>query len=299
MSTNFVSTVHEEKSVSVKVLLTRNPMVAYFLIAFAGTWLLDSPMVLGKDGLGILAFSVPLPIYVILFILGSYTGPTLAALLVTNELEGKTGVKAFIRRYGQWRVGIRWYLVLFFGYPLVYLAAALIWLRPAAIQNIIPQWSAFFTTYLPAMLIFPALITWGEEPGWRGFAQTRLQERYGALKASLVVGFLHGLWHLPIFLIVNGPVASGPFNSVQFAQNTLTIMVITLIWTWVFNNTNQSILIAVLLHASGNAVGPLMSKWISDIPQQAQYTLLGFYVVIALAVVFFSKGKLSYKPVDA
>jgi membrane protease YdiL (CAAX protease family) len=172
----------------------------------------------------------------------------------------------------------------------------MIWLGATPLQNILTQWSALLTTYLPAMLIFPALITWGEEPGWRGFAQTRLQEHSGALKASLVVGFLHGLWHLPIFLIVNGPVASGPFNLVQFAQNTLTIMIITLIWTSVFNNTNQSILIAVLLHASGNAVGPLMSIWIPEFPQQAQYTVIALYVVIALAVVVFTKGRLAYQP---
>jgi CAAX protease family protein len=174
--------------------------------------------------------------------------------------------------------------------------AAVIWLGVAPLQNILSQWFAFLTTYLPAMLIFPALITWGEEPGWRGFAQTRLQERYGALKAGLIVGFLHGLWHLPIFLIVNGPVASGPFNLIQFAQNTLTIMVITVIWTWVFNNANKSILLAVLLHASGNALGPLMSAWISDFPQQAQYIGLAFYVVSALALIFTTKGRLAYKP---
>jgi membrane protease YdiL (CAAX protease family) len=295
MSVNSVSAVQGEIS-SVQSWLSRHPITAYFLIAFGGTWLLDSPMVLGKDGLGILPFSVPIPLYAILFILGAYAGPTLGSLLVTNALEGKAGVKAFFRRYIQWRVGARWYLVVFFGYPLVYLVAAVTWLGVAPLQNIPSQWFAFLTTYLPAMLIFPALITWGEEPGWRGFAQTRLQERYGALKAGLIVGFLHGLWHLPIFLIVNGPVASGPFNLIQFAQNTLTIMVITVIWTWVFNNTNKSIPLAVLLHASGNAVGPLMSAWISDFPQQAQYTVLAFYVVSALALIFTTKGRLAYKP---
>lgn len=91
-------------------------------------------MVLGKDGLGIFAFSVPLPIYVILFIRGSYAGPTPAALLVTNALEGKTGVKAFFRRYIQWRVEPRWYLVILFGSPLIYLAAALIWLGVSPLQ---------------------------------------------------------------------------------------------------------------------------------------------------------------------
>jgi membrane protease YdiL (CAAX protease family) len=295
MSTNSMTGVHKPASVSIQAWITGHPIAAYFLIAFGGTWLLDSPMVLGRDGLGIVPFSVPIPIYAVLFILGSYAGPTLAALLVTHALEGKAGIKTFLRRYFQWRVGVRWYLIVFFAYPSVYILAALIWLGPAALQNILPQWSAFFTTYLPAMLIFPALITWGEEPGWRGFAQTRLQERYGALGASLLVGFLHGLWHLPIFLIVNGPVASGPFDPVAFLQNVFVIMAITIIWTWVFNNADQSILIAVLLHASGNAVSALMTQWIPDFPQQAQYTVLAFYLVIALTLVMATKGSLAYK----
>jgi CAAX protease family protein len=100
MSVNSVSAVQGEIS-SVQSWLSRHPITAYFLIAFGGTWLLDSPMVLGKDGLGILPFSVPIPLYAILFILGAYAGPTLGSLLVTNALEGKAGVKAFFRRYIQ------------------------------------------------------------------------------------------------------------------------------------------------------------------------------------------------------
>ena len=296
MSLNSVPALQGSTSFSIKSLIARSPITAYFLIAFAGTWLLDSPMVFGKDGLGILPFSIPFPIYAGLFILGSYAGPTLASLLVTNVLEGSAGIKTFLRRYIQWRVGVPWYLIIFLGYPLVYIFAAMVWLGLAPLQNVLTQWSAIFTTYLPAILIFPGLITWGEEPGWRGFAQTRMQERYGALKASLIVGFLHGLWHLPIFFIVNGPVAGGPFNPGQFVQNTLTIMVITIIWTWIFNNTNQSILIAVLIHASGNAVQQLMTQWIPDFPQRAQNTVIVFYIVIALVLVLVTKGQLAYKP---
>lgn len=295
MSTNSIFTIQEETS-SIKSWIARYPITVYFLIAFGGTWLLDSPIVFGKDGLAIFPFSVPFPLYAALFILGSYAGPTLAALLVTNVLEGKAGLRSLFRRYFQWRVGVPWYLIVFFGYPLVYILAAVIWLGTVPLQNILTHWSVFFTNYLPAMLIFPGFITWGEEPGWRGFAQTKLQEQYGALKASLIIGFLHGLWHLPIFLIVNGPVANGAFDLSQFMQNTLTIMVITIIWTWIFNKANQSILVVFLIHASGNAVQSLMTQWIPDFPQQAQYTVLVFYIVIALILILATNGRLAYQP---
>jgi len=278
-----------------KLLFTSHPLISYFVLAFVGTWLLDAPMVLGKDGLGIFPYSVPLPIYIILFLLSSYNGPTLAALLITNATDGKTGVKAFLRRYRIWRVGVQWYLIALLGYPLLYVIVGMFWLGVAPLQSIAEHWTAFFTAYLPGVLILPGIITWGEEAGWRGFALTQMQDSYGALKASLVVGFFHGIWHLPAFLLVSGPVAGGPFSLYRFALSTGIIMVVTIIWTWVFNNAGQSILIAVLIHAASDAVQPLMRQWIPNFPKQASYTVLGMYVVIALILIIVTKSRLSYK----
>ncbi len=278
-----------------KRFLASHPLVSYFLLAFIGTWLLDAPLVLGRDGLGLFPYSVPLPIYIILFLLSSYSGPTLAALVITNAMEGKTGIQAFLRRYRIWRVGIQWYAVALLGYPMLYVLVGMFWLGTAPLQSIAAHWSAFFTTYLPGVLILPGIITWGEEAGWRGFALTHMQKQYGALKASLVVGFFHGVWHLPAFLLVHGPVAGGPFSLYRFALSTGIIILVTVIWAWVFNNAGQSILIAVLIHASGDAVQQLMLKWIPNFPKQASYAVLGMYVVIALILVIVTKGRLSYQ----
>jgi membrane protease YdiL (CAAX protease family) len=280
---------------SFKRLLASHPLVSYFILAFVGTWLLDAPMVFGKDGLGIFSYSVPLPIYIILFLLSSYSGPTLAALLITNASDGKIGVKAFLRRYWIWHVGAQWYFIALLGYPLLYVVVGMFWLGGAPLQSIAEHWTAFFTAYLLGVLILPGIITWGEETGWRGFALTHMQDSYDALKASLVVGFFHGVWHLPAFLLVNGPVAGGPFSLYRFGLSTGIIMVVTIIWTWVFNNTEQSIFIAVLIHASSDAVQPLMSQWIPNFPKQASYAVLVMYVVIALILIAATKGRLSYK----
>jgi uncharacterized protein len=295
-----VSTVQQSliqigESSSFKRLLSSHPLISYFVLAFVGTWLLNAPMVLGKDGLGLFSYNVPLPIYIILFLLSSYSGPTLAALLLTNAMGGKESVKTFLRRYRIWRVGIRWYLIALFGYPLLYMVIGMLWLGTVPLQNIATHWFAFFTAYIPGVLILPGIITWGEEAGWRGFALTRMQENYGVLKASLVVGFFHGVWHLPAFFLVNGPVAGGPFSLYRFALSTGIIMVVTIIWTWVFNNAGRSILIAVLIHASSDAVQQLMRQWIPNFPKPASYAVLGMYVVIALILIVATKGRLSYK----
>jgi membrane protease YdiL (CAAX protease family) len=145
-------------------------------------------------------------------------------------------------------------------------------------------------------LIFPGLLQWGEEPGWRGFAQTHLQQRFGALRASLVVGFLHGIWHLPNHLLVVGPPAAGPFDLSSFALNTALVMAITVLFTWIFNGGQQSILVAVLTHASFNISQAWLAILLPNQPAQVGNTALILIAVSAIGVALLTNGKLGYAP---
>jgi membrane protease YdiL (CAAX protease family) len=157
------------------------------------------------------------------------------------------------------------------------------------------NWTTFFSPYLIAVLLFPAFITWGEEPGWRGFALTRMQEHYHPLLSSVIVGFMHSLWHLPVFFLISGPVAFGPFDLLEFVRNTATSIAIAILWAWVFNRARGSILIAVLLHASLNASQGWVSALIPDFPMEsAGRIILGFYYAAAVALVFMTNGRLGY-----
>ena len=167
-------------------LIVDHPVTAFFALAIIGTWLFQLPMIISTDGLGLIQYQVPFPIFVALFLLSAYAGPTLGAVIVTRALEGRDGVKRFFRRYLQWRVGILPYLVVLFGFPLLWLIAASSQLGLAPLQAIAGQPVSFLTTYLVGVLVFPAIIQWGEEPGFRGFALTRLQQRYTPLVAALV-----------------------------------------------------------------------------------------------------------------
>jgi membrane protease YdiL (CAAX protease family) len=274
--------------------LAKHPFIAFFAITFAGTWLFFAPMVLGQDGLGLFSYSVPFGLYVLLFLTASFSGPTVAAIVVTYALEGKQGVWQFLRRYAQWRVGVQWYLLFLIGFPAIYLVAASIWMGGEPWQALLQQWQAIFTVYLPAVLIFPALINWGEEAGWRGFAQTRMQAHYGPLATSLLVGFLHGIWHLPIFLLVVGPPAAGPFELGEFLMNTAYIMTLTIVWTWLFNGSQQSILIASLTHAAFNATQALMGALLPNQPEQVGNSALLIFAAIAVLLIVLTKGQLGY-----
>ncbi len=272
--------------------IERHPIAAYFLWAFAGTWLFLLPGVLGQNGLGLLPFTLSMPVFVILFILGDFAGPTLAAIVITKKTEGPSGLRAFFRRYAQWRVGVGWLLVAVLGYPLLYLVTASIWLGAAPWRALAAQWQLIFTLYLPGLLIFPALITWGEEPGWRGFALPRLQAAYGPVVGTVILGTLHSVWHLPAMLIP--AFWGGPFTLTGLAINTFSIVVLSLIWTWIFNNAKGSILIAVLVHASGNATGSLMQKLVPSPPLEGRAYPYAF-AAVCLLVLVFTRGRLSYQ----
>lgn len=286
---------HDGRGSAITRLLIDHPVTSYFVLAFVGAWLCLLPIVLSTDGLGLVPFQTPFPLFVALYLLASFAGPTLAAVLVTLALEGRAGLGPFFRRYVQWRVGVVPYVLALLGFPLIWLVAMTALMGAAGWQALLAQPLTFVTTYLPAVLFFPGLITWGEEPGWRGFAQTRLQERHRPVLAALLVGFLHGVWHLPNFLMTNGPTAAGPFNPVNFIANIVVVLFVTIIFTWVFNTGRQSILIAVLVHASFNATGAWLGGMV-EMPQAVGWAIYGLYALVAVVLVVATRGRLGYKP---
>ena len=288
--------VGSEVNVSKLLLWMRqHPIAAYFTLAFAGTWVLQMPMLLGRNGLEIFPYEVPDALFAILFFLSVYTGPTLSAFLVTSALDGKEGRQKLLRRYIQWRVGLPWYALAIFGIPLIYIIASSVALGHVPLADLGANGATSFSTYLIMILVFPAFLTWGEEPGWRGFALTRMQASYHPLLSSVIVGFMHSLWHLPVFMFVSGPIPLGPFDLLNFATNTATVIAVSILYTWVFNHAKGSILIAVLLHASLNASPAWISALLTNDPADAAGKIvMGFYFVAAMALIFMTNGRLGY-----
>jgi CAAX protease family protein len=86
-------------------LLARYPLTFYFIIAYAGTWLVWSLFVFSQNGAGLLPFRSPMS-YMLIVFLGQIFGPTLAAVAMTGVTEGKPGLRRFLGRTVRWRVGI-------------------------------------------------------------------------------------------------------------------------------------------------------------------------------------------------
>jgi hypothetical protein len=94
-------------------LLARYPLVFYFLIAYAFSWLAWLPLVLSEDGAGPLPYRAPIGFYTTLAI--ASFGPFLSGFIMTGVTEGRMGIGRLLRRIVLWRVGLRWYLFALLG----------------------------------------------------------------------------------------------------------------------------------------------------------------------------------------
>ena len=291
-------------------LIRSHPLIAFFVIAFAGSWIGFLPAILTQNGLGLLPYTFPalgpIPAAYYFTALASILGPTLASLTVTAVTGGSAGLRQLLRRYALWRVGLRWYLLVLVGVLLLQLACSAVFLGTAPLTTFIQQWPLYFTIFLPNVLIIGVAAQLWEEGGWSGFAIPRLQQRFGAWRAVLIFGPLWALFHFPAFLIP-GVIFQNKVDAitmvVQMAVLIIAAILIRIVMTWVFNNTKASILIAILLHAALDASNS-GSAYITHLLPASQ---IGGYGLATLVVPFagaalllvFTKGRLSYKPEPA
>jgi len=279
-----------------KSFVQNHPLTAYFILAYLGMWIVISPLVM--DSLGWI--DLPDVLSFILFFLSSLSGPTVAAYLVTGILEGKQGMGRLFRRTFQVRAGLQWYAVVLFIFFTIWLTTYSIIYEGAPLASLIANPSLLISAFLPNVLFGLLIPSIGEEPGWRGFALPRMQKQYGPITASLLLGTLHGIWHLPALFT---PLL-GPFTGMGFVTFVLTAAAGTFIYTWVFNNTRGSIWIAMLLHSSSNAASSLIGQLIpKDVEPAGWFATLGpgwlnviIFGITSLALIALTRGTLGYKP---
>jgi membrane protease YdiL (CAAX protease family) len=154
--------------------------------------------------------------YMLIVFLGQIFGPTLAAVAMTGVTEGKPGLRRFLGRTVRWHVGIQWYLFVLIGIPVIESLGTIvlprIWQSFKPFENATSELLNYVVFY-----VYPALLIGGplfEEPGWRGFAQPRLQERFGANG-----GEPHS-WN-PLGLLAFADLVQRPVDGAQYSQHRL------------------------------------------------------------------------------
>jgi hypothetical protein len=100
--TTIATTVQPVISSPLKRLISRHPLLTYFVIAFVGSWASLLPFALsrGVNGLGLLPYKLPDSVFYIGGILFTFAGPALASLVVTAIITGRAGVGQLLRRFG-------------------------------------------------------------------------------------------------------------------------------------------------------------------------------------------------------
>ena len=266
--------------------------MGFFGIAFGWTWLYWSlfifqiiklPSGIGTPNVTLKEILVYVPIVVF-----SPFGPTFGAFILTYINEGKEAVRELWRRSWNRDVPSKWILATFLWYPSLNILYRLISALAFNINQPQPQW---LSNPLTIIIPFLASILNGglsEEIGWRGYALPRLQARFNAVESSLILGFMEGLWHVPLVFWVG--------DSRYGMSITLLIvwqMITTFYRTWIFNNTDGSILTAMLFHAMGNTAGHIIPynlariEWLPNTKVVTPFLLtINILVIISLVLIF-------------
>ncbi|MGC4806755.1 CPBP family intramembrane glutamic endopeptidase [Micromonospora sp. DT233] len=278
-------------------LVRRRPLTVFFALAYGLSWLAWIPYILSESGLGWIPLQIPELLgtrQLVGMMPGAYLGPVTAALLVTAAAEGRAGLRQWRGRLFRLRVGWRWYLLVLAGVP------AVILLSTFALPQAWGQARTFsilvVAVYLPMMLVQFVTTAAAEEPGWRDFALPRLQRRYGAVPGTVLLGLLWGGWHLPLFLTEWGgyPNVSWVYP-VEFVAGCVPL---SLVMTWVFNRTRESLPLIMLLHAGINStyslVWPQMFPTLNGNTDTLHVQLIGS-TVVALVLIVATRGKLGLR----
>ena len=238
--------------------MRKHPLIAFFVLAYLLTWWIYP----------LLKFSPLLGIF-------GLFGPALAAIIMAAVTEGKAGVKALLSRVVFWRVGLPWYVIAL-GLPtvlslataaLAYLVGTTEFIRVGALTPI-------------ELVLFVAVV--GEELGWRGYALPQLLEKRSPLTASLVLGVLWGVWHLPTFLVPGTPQYGLPLSALVLLTIEYSILM-----TWVFLHTAGSVLIATLFHG---AINLSQGIFLGGVEGATRYWLLCIVYGVAALIVAFLLG---------
>ncbi len=261
----------------------RNPWF-YFLLTFAYSWVLWFPSILSGWGIEI---PLDVSIYTAIVVPIGAFAPMLAAITLIFRKERWPGVKAFLRQAVDFRAKPLFY-ILALGIPIIihtithYLAPVMGFkvadtLFPVDLQ--VPS----IVVAIPYFVLMLFIGGGQEEFGWRGYAQHPLQERFGVVPASLLIGVIWGFWHLPLWVMPGDGHSTYPF--IAFLIMTTSISVV---YAWLFNASGKKIIIAIVFHAMSNTAAPLLPflHLENGKPETAYWVYAGVNVVFGIIFAY-------------
>lgn len=243
--------------------IKRNEVTVYLFLAFALSWW-PWPFTLANPES---AAMIP-------------WGPMFAAFITLGLTRGRTAMKSLLSDMFRWRVGGRWYVFAFLlpiGITLavVYLNTFLGGPRPTS--SLLNGLGAFLGSFLFITVVGGPLT---EEPGWRGFLLPRFQAKHHPLIASLIVGVIWWVWHLPV--MVSDPTGQRP--PLPFL---VSILAYSTLYTWIYNQIKASVFIITLTHGVTNTIAAiLLATQFGEYYLQAWWLYAGLWWAVTILVIF-------------
>ena len=265
----------------------RSKLRKYFIYTFAITWLVEiGAMILGKMIPGFPAGAVaPL----------GGVGPVVAAVILVSGDPDPAFRKDYWRRViDMRRIGLAGWAVIVLAVPVMTVLAVVM----SAIFNGTPLALALESPLQGAPQRVLALVVFTlffgpipEELGWRGYAQPGLQQRFSPLAASMLLGGVWALWHVPLFFVPGTYQYRLGAGTITFWFYLLNLIPVAVVYGWLFAITKRSTLAAVLFHFMGNFVGELFA-----LPEPAGLWLSALWLFPAVLIAIFWKAGRQVEP---
>lgn len=233
---------------------TRN-LIVFLVATFIWTWALYAPIAIGGSS----PYNMP---WMVLLILGG-AGPSIVGVAMVLLTYDKAQRRDYWRRtFSLRRIGPAWWAVIFLIFPLVFAVSIGVDMATGGSAPGMDQLKSLIAA--PGMIPLAAFLSlmsgpWSEELGWRGFALDPLLRRFGAVSGSIVLGIIWAVWHLPLFFMPATWHGKMGFQLAGFWTFIVFSVGLSLVMTWVYQNTNRSILAAMLLHFTSNFTAQLLA----------------------------------------
>ena len=269
---------------------TKRMLIMFFVLAFAISWTIWLPLLLFPARADQLDFLVLIGVY----------GPFLAGIVTVLIYDGRAGLWNWLKSVFKWRIPIRWYFIggVLINFLFVALHIGLYLLlggRLLLANGDIPWYGYLLIFPVSVFLGFPFGSGLGEEAGWRGFALPKLLERFSPVTASVILGAIWGLWHIPVLLMSTWEGAT------QGILLFVYVIPLSMIMTWVYCRSRGSAIPVMLMHTGGNLYGSMLTSSLIletvlvDSPG-LDFTILKtiYYTVVAVVLIIATKGQLGY-----
>lgn len=232
---------------------TRN-LLLFFLATFIATWVTYFTIVInGWD-----PYAMP---GIVFFLVGG-SAPSWVGVLMVLFTYDKVQRRDYFRRCFSFKqIKLPYWLFIILVFPLIYTFLISLDVLMGGTMPGMTNLRAFIAQpWIVPLALFMSFLSgpWSEEFGWRGYSLDPLLKRFGILRGSAVLGFIWGIWHLPLFLMPQTWHGKMGFQFAGFWSFMIYSIGLAMMMTWVYLKTNRSILSGFMMHLANNFTGNLI-----------------------------------------